>query len=127
MPRSNRILLSGIFLTCLGVISGCSQKQLSYSRDIRPILERNCLECHNPNGTGFAASGLSMESYESLMKGTHFGPVINPGDALSSTLLLLVSGKADESIRMPHDNRKPLNHDEIEKLNTWVAQGAKNN
>ena len=127
MSQLTRIFMSSALVASIGLASACSQKQLSYNHDIRPILEQNCIECHKPGGTGYAASGLSMESYDSLMKGTHYGPVIKPGDALSSTLILLITGKADESIRMPHDHRKPLNSNEIEKFKLWITQGAKNN
>ncbi|MEK6747753.1 MAG: c-type cytochrome domain-containing protein [Pseudomonadota bacterium] len=119
---------AGIFAVSLAVtLVACEPKQISYSHDIRPVLDKNCLECHAPGKPGYAASGLSVESYENLMKGTHYAPVIKPGDEVSSTLVLLISGKADESIRMPHDGRKPLDPDEIDNIRHWIKQGAKNN
>ena len=60
------------------------------------------------------------------MKGTRFGPVVKPGDTLTSTLIMLVEGRADPSIKMPH-GRQPLSKDEIGALRAWVEQGAKNN
>ena len=76
--------------------------------------------------TGYAASGFDMSSYETFMKGGKFGTFIAPGDPLGSNLILLVEGKADPSIRMPH-GRKKLGDREIEVLRTWVLEGAKNN
>jgi hypothetical protein len=60
------------------------------------------------------------------MKGGKFGPFVIPGDPLTSTLNMLVEGRADPSIRMPH-GRGTLTDREIETLRDWVQQGAKNN
>ena len=125
MHKSFTVFLPVILFT--GFASGCGNKMMSYAGDIKPLLEKNCFECHLPGGAGHAASGLSMDSYESLMKGTRFGPVIVPKDAASSTLVRLISGTADPSIRMPHGDRKPLAAKDIEKIAAWINQGAKNN
>ena len=114
---------------CLISVWGCQRPaapEVSYSEDVRPILEKNCLECHVEGGSGYEASGFSMASYEDLMKGTKFGPVIKPEDSLTSALTMLVEGRADPSIQMPH-GREPLTEEEITTLKTWVDQGAKNN
>jgi hypothetical protein len=60
------------------------------------------------------------------MEGTKFGEVVIPGDPLSSVLTMLVEGRADPSIRMPHGDQ-PLPEAEKKILRDWVAQGAKNN
>jgi len=67
-----------------------------------------------------------MSSYETLMKGGKFGKLVIPGDPLTSTLNMLVEGRADPSIRMPHGRGK-LPDREIEILRVWVKEGAKNN
>ncbi len=112
----------------LGVLltTACGQNQIRFKADVQPILKQHCAECHLAGGKGYEKSGLLMSSYESLMKGTRFGPVIKPGDSLSSTLIMLVEGRADPSIKMPH-GRKPLSKEEIARLRTWVEQGARNN
>ena len=58
------------------------------------------------------------------MKGTNFGPVVIPGQAINSTLYRLVTGKADPSLRMPHDSG-PLSDENISKIKDWIDQGAK--
>ena len=47
-----------------------------------------------------------VDSYDSVMKGTKYGPVIVPGDSLSSSLYLLVAGKVHSSIWMPHGRNR---------------------
>jgi hypothetical protein len=100
--------------------------QVSYSADVKPILEEHCVACHTPGGEGYEKSGLLMSSYDDLLKGTRHGPVIKPGDALSSTLVLLVEGKADESIRMPFHGA-PLPEEKVAMIRDWVNQGAVDN
>jgi hypothetical protein len=109
---------------------GCSNaesaKPVSFQNDVKPILDANCLECHTDGGAGTEASGFLMTSYDELMRGTKYGPVVDPGSSISSTLVLLVEGKADPSLRMPH-GRDPLPPEQIAVIKDWVDQGAKDN
>jgi hypothetical protein len=107
--------------------SGKDQQKISYSKQVIPILQKHCLECHVPGEPGQQASGLDMSTHQSLMKGTRFGPVIKPGDSLSSTLVILVEGRADPSIKMPHGDRPSPSAAEIKTLRQWIDQGALNN
>ena len=124
---SKPFIFSVTFL--LFFMMACSQagKKISFSNDVLPILKSRCHECHLPGGQGFEASGLNMASYETLMKGTKFGPVIKPGDSVSSTLMILIEGRADKSINMPHGDREPLTTPQIDTIKSWINQGAKNN
>jgi hypothetical protein len=110
----------------LCMLSACAPKNVSFSADVKPILDKYCVECHVPGGAGFEASGFDMSSYESFMKGGKFGPFVTPGDAFGSNLIVLVEGRAHPSIRMPHGRAK-LDDREIEVLKAWVQEGAKNN
>lgn len=123
-----RIDTTGLMLLVL-VISGCikEERQISFQRDVQPILKANCIECHiPPNGKGYLKTGLSMATYEDLMKGTIYGPVIVRGDGRHSIFNMLVEGRANTSIRMPH-GREPLVSEEIKILRLWVEHGALNN
>jgi hypothetical protein len=110
----------------IGISSCTREPQISYRTQIEPILQEHCKECHSLNGEGYKKSGFSVESYEQLMKGTKFGAVIIPGAAVTSTLYILITGKADPSISMPH-GRKPISDHDIKLIKTWIDQGAKNN
>jgi cytochrome c553 len=124
MKKQLQFIMLGIPAALL--LAGCNQPAVSFAKDVKPILEQNCVECHVNNGKGTVASGFVVDSYESLMKGTKFGPVVVAGDPLSSSLYRLVSGEVDKSIQMPH-NKEPLSADKIAKIEQWIAQGAKNN
>lgn len=108
------------------MLGACGGKEVSFKADVQPILAQNCLECHAAGGAGAEKSGLVLSSYEDLMKGTRFGPIVKPGDTLTSVLIMLVEGRADPSIRMPHQ-KDPLPKNQIALLRQWVEQGAKNN
>lgn len=102
---------------------------VSYSEDVKPILEKACLECHKPGAEGFVASGFNMQSYDDLMKGTSNGPMIIAGDVESSNLVVLIEGRADPSISMPHSHgqKKSLSKEDTQTIRSWIEQGAKNN
>lgn len=130
MLNKTPLIWAGALAAAL-LLSGCEkapeQPPVSFSKDVVPILKQHCYECHLPGGEGQVASGLDMSTYESLMKGTKFGPVIRPGDSTSSTLSILIEGRADPSMRMPHGDRPPLSKEETQVIAHWIDQGAKNN
>jgi len=108
------------------LLSGFGQKDVSYSKEVQPILQERCAECHLNGGQGHEASGFLIESYDSLMQGTQFGPVVVPGDSISSSLYRLVAGEVHRSIRMPH-RKEPVGDRELAKIERWIEQGAQNN
>lgn len=123
MIRKHATLTALVTLTIFG--AGCS-REVSFKQDVYPILSENCLSCHKAGAEGYLKSGLSMESYDALMKGTKFGPIIVAGSHVSSTLVLLLERKAHPSINMPKDH-PPLADNKVEVIRKWIDQGAKNN
>lgn len=122
-----------LFVLCLSsailaAAPGCSRRPapVSYQKDVAPILAAHCSSCHAAGQPGYVASGLDTTSYDALMKGTKFGPVVLPGDPLTSTLVMLIEGRADPSLKMPHAGAQPLNKDDIKTIRRWIKQGARN-
>lgn len=125
---AGELILPALLLVPLMMLAGCNREQpVSFSQDVKPIIDQNCLSCHLKGGEGFEASGFSMESYEDLMKGTNFGPMIIRGDSAGSNMLVLMEGRADPSISMPHGAMEPVGKADIETIRVWIDQGAKNN
>jgi hypothetical protein len=67
-----------------------------------------------------------------LTRGTRFGPMVVAGQSTNSNLLVLVKHQADPSIAMPRSQTpgKPsewLLPEQINLIETWINQGAKNN
>ncbi len=125
--RPLRAVLAAAFLSGAWAGGGvAAEHPATYSEDILPIIKVRCLECHQPGGSGYEKSGLDLRTYESLMKGTKYGPIVVPGDAFTSNLMVLVEGRAASKIRMPH-NRKKLTRCEINAFRRWINRGAKDN
>lgn len=105
--------------------NACAQQaQMSFAEDVAPIFKGYCVSCHQPGGQGYNASGLDLTSYDGLMKGTKFGPMVVPGQPDSSNLIVLIDGKAQ--LRMPFGH-KPLPSCLRDIIYSWIFQGAKNN
>lgn len=127
--KKNRPLVASVLASLLLLfLASCAREaSVSYSEDVRPILQANCITCHEEGGSGFEASGFSMASYDDLMKGTQFGPMVLAGDSEGSNLVVLMEGRADPSISMPHGGLDPVGSDDIQTIRRWIDQGAKRN
>jgi hypothetical protein len=109
------------------VCAATSAQEVSYKKDVTPIIHDYCLNCHQPGGKGFEKSGLDMRTYQSLMKGTQFGSVIKPGDSFTSIFIQVIEGRVHASIKMPYGMNGGLAKENISVLKKWVEQGAKDN
>lgn len=123
-----------VWMILLLAVSGCS-REVSFEKDVMPILSSSCLSCHDGSGEGSSASGFSVSNYADVMAGTKFGEVVIAGDSASSTLYRLIGHKADPSIHMPphHDSSNasvkvdPLSDAQVETIRLWIDQGALDN
>jgi hypothetical protein len=101
------------------------QVATSFREDIFPIFKGRCIDCHQPGGPGYEASGLDLRTYEGLMKGTKHGPMIIPGDPDVSNLVWLLEWRASPQLRMPHGT-KQLSICDRTAIRRWIMEGAKN-
>ncbi|HYW04439.1 MAG TPA: c-type cytochrome domain-containing protein [Gammaproteobacteria bacterium] len=128
-PRSRFPAIALLSLAAL-LAASCSstpqQRQVSFQHDVQPILQKNCVSCHQPGGIGYERSGVDLRSYQGVMKGTKYGAVVEPRHAYTSNLMVLVEGRADPSIRMPY-HKQALVQADIDTLREWINQGAKDN
>ncbi|MGQ9489824.1 MAG: c-type cytochrome domain-containing protein [Anaerolineae bacterium] len=92
---------------------------LTFNKDIRPLIERRCINCHG--GKDGIKGGLSLKTYADLMKGGESGAAIMPGDPANSLLVQLVK-KGEMPKRAPK-----LPQSEIDLITAWVAAGAAEN
>ena len=92
--------------------------EVSFARDVLPILEANCTKCH---GDSRQRAGLAMNTYAALMAGATDGAVIIPLDAAGSLLVQVTS-----SGEMPK-NGTPLGAGKIKIIMDWIDAGALDN
>ena len=109
-----RSAISAMFLTGTPWAAGLN---LTFEKDVRPILKANCFHCHGEEGE--TQGGLDVRLARFLQKGGESGPAIVPGDVAKSHLMDLV--KAGE---MPKGKTK-LKASDIAILEQWIAGGAK--
>jgi len=95
-----------------------AQVPVSFSKDIQPILEQNCLRCH---GQAMQSSRLDLSTREGAMRGGARWPAIVPGQAEDSFLYRLVAGL--DKPAMPLNGNK-LTDAQIVAIKNWIDQGA---
>jgi mono/diheme cytochrome c family protein len=99
---------------------------VSYKNDIQAMFTAHCSACHIATTSG----GLSLSSYQSLMKGSTSlpGVVVKPGNHAQSILWQITSPGTGQ----PGGQRMPLggpylSDAQISEIAAWIDQGAKNN
>ncbi|HYM12634.1 MAG TPA: DUF1549 domain-containing protein, partial [Bryobacterales bacterium] len=108
-----------MLLLCGGAV--CAQDAATpalYRDAIQPILQKNCLPCHNAN---LKQNGLDLSSRESLLKGSENGPVIVIGKPEESRLYKQVAHAIEPG--MPFKGKK-LPDDAIAKIAEWIKAGV---
>ena len=97
--------------------------QVSFNRDVRPILSDNCFLCHGFDPSTRKAD-LRLDTPEGLAADLDGFALITPGDPDDSELYLRISSSIPED-RMPHiDTGKVLSPAEIETIRVWIEEGA---
>ena len=95
-----------------------AQEPVSFTKDIQPILEQNCLSCH---GHAMQSSRLDLSTREGAIRGGARWPAIVPGHAEDSYMYRLVAGL--EKPVMPFTGNK-LTNEQIATIKNWIDQGA---
>jgi len=118
----------GTITAAQSAMKASKNSEVSFKNDVQPILRDHCLSCHSAGGSGVAKSGLDLSTYESLMRGTVYGPVVIPGNSDTSTFTKLLTG-TNKGLKMPMglNAEGTLDNQYILLLRNWVKQGAKNN
>src|SRR5262245_32108399 len=116
----NRMLaLGGIVVSGIHV-AGAADQPVSYYRDVRPILQAQCLGCHQPSK---ANGGYVMSDFKKLLAGGDSKELaIVPKQPAKSHLARLITPQNGEA-EMPK-GKPPLGELEIGLIKSWIAQGA---
>ncbi len=92
--------------------------QVSYFRQVKPLLNQTCAGCHKPEKS---KGDLDLTVVSLIVKGGKHGAAIAPGDPGKSKLIEMISGEDPD---MPKD-ADPLSAAQVGLLTRWIQQGAK--
>lgn len=120
----SRFLLSVLLLSLLASSGRAFENkpandtsQISYLRDVRPILRRHCWGCHSG---GDAKGGLDVSTVSSMLKGGDSGPLFAAGKPDNSLIMDMVAG--DQPAMPP---KAPfLSAEQLAVITAWISAGA---
>lgn len=118
MPARAIVALFGALL----LLGQSRADDVSFNRDIRPILSEYCLACH---GTGKQVAKLRLDQPEGARKGGKSGvPAIVAGKPAQSELIKRLHTDVETERMPPASTKKSLSQREKDLLNSWIAAGA---
>jgi hypothetical protein len=91
---------------------------VSFSRQVLPVLQKQCMACHGPSN---GASGFSIVSRESILKGGRHGAAVLPGKGTQSSLVKYLTGELKP--KMPPGGAIDL--ETIGLIRRWIDEGAR--
>lgn len=94
------------------IASAIPSGMLTWDSSIGAMIQGKCALCHNAS---LATNGLSFATYADARKGATDGPVIVPGDAANSKLVLVQSAGG-------HPGQ--LSPEELAAIKNWIDAGA---
>ena len=100
-----------------------AKKDVTYTKDIKPILEKSCFKCH---GEEKQKAKLRLDSIDAIIKkGSENGPVVVVGKSEKSSLVHTAAGLIEDMQMPPEGKGDPLTKDQIGLIRAWIDQGAK--
>ena len=91
--------------------------------DVAPLFARSCVKCHTTQGVmGAAPEGYLLTSYAETLSASDRVRVV-PGNPYASELIRRIRGQSLP--RMPFDGPPYFSDDEINLIETWISQGAR--
>jgi hypothetical protein len=111
-------------LYCLLATTPLLRAEISFNRDIRPIMADTCFRCHGPDKNARMV-GLRLDLRDEALKTTKSGvtPIV-PGDPDHSAIIQRVFA-ADRKVMPPASAHKELTSTQKATIRQWVAEGAK--
>jgi formylglycine-generating enzyme required for sulfatase activity len=96
--------------------------RVNFEKHIQPILEENCVTCHNPEK---AKGELNIATMKDAFSTGDNAPAIIPFEAEKSGLYGLTTLDADDDDLMPpKKSGGPLKKEQTDLLRAWIEQGA---
>ncbi len=112
-------------LICLVLAAPPGLAEVSFNRDIRPIMSDTCFRCHGPDKNARMA-GLRLDLRDEALKKTRSGvtPIV-PGKPEESAIVGRVFSATPAKLMPPVSAHKVLTDKQKDTIRQWVAEGAK--
>ena len=111
-------------LLTLALTSLAPAQEVSFNREIRPILSNKCFFCHGPDENKREAD-LRLDTREGALADHDGFSAVVPGNPDDSELLYRIAhDDPDELMPPPEAKKDPLTKSEIALLRRWIEQGA---
>lgn len=113
----------GLLLLCvLGKWPARAEPPVDFARDIRPILNKNCVSCHG----GVKRAGKISFIYRDVVVATNAADEkpIHPGDPEHSELIHRITTDNEDDRMPPADHAARLSDHDLALLREWIRQGA---
>ncbi|HYE05689.1 MAG TPA: c-type cytochrome domain-containing protein [Planctomycetota bacterium] len=94
---------------------------IDFDREIRPLLENLCIECH---GAKKQKGKLRLDTREAALTGGNGGAAIVPGDGANSLLVLRSNPPGVEGEDLMPLKKDPLTPEQVDVLIRWIDAGA---
>ena len=117
-----RSVLAALTVSLLAGSSRAEERPIDFAAEIRPLLNKNCVGCHGGVKRAGNVSFILRES--ALAPGKSDEIPIVPGDSDKSELIYRITTDDPENKMPPPDHGHGLAKEDIEKLRTWIRQGA---
>ncbi len=108
---------AGLLLSSLALAAEEKKEKVTYQDHVLPILESNCLNCHNPDES---KGGLDLSTYAALLTGGSGGKVAETQDTDGSRLFTLMAHL--EEPHMP-PNKPKTSEKELAVIAEWIMGG----
>lgn len=94
---------------------GRAADAVDFARDVRPLLQQHCIECHGPEKQ---QGGYRLDRRSSARSGA-MRRAIAPGSSAGSVLYHRITG-----VGAPMPPEEPLAPEDVEMLRRWIDEGA---
>jgi len=98
---------------------------ISYSQDVQPIYDQNCIDCHPGSGNLDLTADNSYAETVNVSASGYSGILVVPGDPEASVLYKKIDGSGAYGSNMPVGGS--LSQTQINTIKQWILEGAQNN
>ena len=119
-PRSFRAAA----LACI-LLAPWVRAEVSFNKDIRPIMSDTCFRCHGPDKSSRMAN-MRLDIRDEALKPTRSGvtPIV-PGDPEKSAIIARIFAATPGKLMPPAYSHKTLTEAQKQTIKQWVTEGAK--